>query len=59
MEDYTGQKGFRIHSHERDDRVGNNYSPDGGDTYDFGMSCANTAWEITGASSYSPKLTLY
>lgn len=25
----------------------------------FGMSCANTAWEITGASSYSPKLTLY
>lgn len=36
MEDYTGQKGFRIHSHERDDRVGNNYSPDGGDTYDLG-----------------------
>lgn len=31
MEDYTGQKGFRIHSHERDDRVGNNYSPDTGE----------------------------
>lgn len=30
------QEGFRIHSHERDDRVGNNYSPDGGDTYDLG-----------------------
>lgn len=29
-------QGCRIHSHERDDRAGNNYSPDGGDTYDLG-----------------------
>lgn len=36
QEEYPG--GFKIHSHERDDRTGNNYSPDGGDMYDLGWA---------------------